>query len=59
MNITVAVKNVYGREVIYPVCNKAKLLAELAGTKTFTQHAIQTVKALGYSIQVAAPTITI
>ena len=28
-------KNVYGNEVIYPVCNKAILFSCIAGTKTF------------------------
>ena len=55
MNITVEVKNVYGNETIYPVCETSKLLAKLAGTKTITHEAIQTIKALGYKIELKQP----
>lgn len=50
MQITIEVRNVYGNKTIYPVCETAKLLAQLAGTKTFTHHALITIEALGYEI---------
>ena len=56
MAITVQIKNVYGTETIYPVCEKAKLFAALAGTKTLTLQAIAQIKLLGYSINVASAT---
>jgi hypothetical protein len=59
MNIVVEIKNVYGNQSVYPVCDTAKLLAHLAGTKTFTKHALDTIKKLGYSITVAQPKIEI
>jgi hypothetical protein len=52
MNLTVRKTNNYGTPVVYPVCRKAVLLAKLAGTKTFTAHALETIKALGYTINV-------
>ncbi len=52
MSIKVEIKNVYGNQVIYPACEKAALFAELAGTKTLTTHAIQTIKKIGYTIEV-------
>lgn len=57
MNITVTVREVYGIKTIYPACDTAKLLARLAGTKTLTAAALQTIKALGYTVAVAAPSI--
>lgn len=57
MNITVTVRDVYGIKTIYPACETAKLLARLAGTKTLTQSALATIKALGYTVAVAAPSI--
>lgn len=57
MNITVTVREVYGVRTIYPACDTAKLLARLAGTKTLTAAALQTIKALGYTVAVAAPSI--
>lgn len=50
MTITVMRKNVYGKEMIYPVCEKAECLTMLADTKTFTPYQIQIIKALGYKV---------
>jgi hypothetical protein len=52
MNITVEIKQVYGNRSVYPACTKSKLLADIAGTKTFTSRALDSIKALGYSITV-------
>lgn len=49
--ITVKVKNVWGNYLIYPVCEKAKIFAELTGTKTLTSHAISSIERLGYKIE--------
>lgn len=56
MNITriyVDVRDVYGRETIYPACPTAELLAQLAGTRTLTRAALATIRALGYSVELA------
>jgi hypothetical protein len=50
--ITVRIANNYGNRAIYPVCDIAQRLAELAGTKTFTDRAIQQIKGLGYAVTV-------
>lgn len=57
MKIKVNIKNVYGNELVYPVCEKALLLAKLAGRKTFTDRDIATIKELGYIIEVATKTL--
>lgn len=57
MNITIKVKNVYGVDRIYPVCDKAKLFIALTGNKTFSAGDIDRIKALGYQIITEAPTI--
>lgn len=57
MTITVTVRDVYGIKTIYPACDTAKLLARLAGTKTLTRSALETIKALGYTVTVTAPSI--
>tara|TARA_B110001454_G_scaffold169811_1_gene160232 strand:+ start:167 stop:367 length:201 start_codon:yes stop_codon:yes gene_type:complete len=49
--IYVEKKNIYGNELVYPVCHQAKLLSILAGQKTLTQGAIATIKQLGYTIK--------
>lgn len=55
--ITVRVTNNYGTRAVYPVCDTAKKLADLAGTKTFTHAALQTIEALGYVINVQPQTL--
>ena len=47
--LLVQVKNNYGSEVIYPICNNSRLIAKLAGTKTITDDAVKILKLLGYS----------
>jgi len=52
MTITVRITNSYGNQVIYPVCEVSKKLAELAGTKTLTPIAIRLIKDIGYTVKV-------
>ena len=52
MIITVAIRNVYGNELIYPVCDKAKAFADIAGTKTLQRWVLDRIKSLGYKIEV-------
>jgi hypothetical protein len=57
MEITVKLKSVYGNDLIYPVCDKATLLASLTGKKTFTDESIKTIKNLGYTVTVQPETL--
>jgi hypothetical protein len=50
----VEVRDVYGTLKYYPLCEKAQLFADIAGTKTLTLHAIKKIEALGYSINATA-----
>ena len=49
--LTVAIKNVYGEEKIYPLCEAAKTFAKIAGTRTLTLRAIEAIKKLGYAVE--------
>lgn len=51
MKIQVVIKTVYGNDLCYPFCTKAKLLAKLIGAKTFNLTQISVVKELGYEIE--------
>lgn len=57
MSITVAIRNVYGNELIYPICDTAHLLARLTGRKTFSHADIATIKKLGYEPVVQGATL--
>ena len=52
MEITVKIKNVYGNDLTYPVCEVAQKLIQLTGVKTFTKQHIAIIKSLGYVVKV-------
>jgi hypothetical protein len=50
--IKVKVKDVYGKATIYPICDKARDFAGIAGTTTITRHCLRLIKGLGYTVEV-------
>tara|TARA_R100001460_G_scaffold7778_1_gene19499 strand:+ start:111 stop:284 length:174 start_codon:yes stop_codon:yes gene_type:complete len=48
MTLTIEIKNVYGNDLIYPVCDTAKKLCSITGYKTFNTNTIETLKEIGY-----------
>jgi hypothetical protein len=59
MEILVEIKNIYGNEQVYPACDKSRLFAEIAGTKTLTAATLKHVKLLGYEIKVKQKQVTL
>ncbi len=57
MQLIVEVKNVYGVERIYAVCNNAKLITKLKQSKTLNKEDISILRELGYKIETKQPTI--
>ena len=55
MKVQVTVKNHYGNDLVYPVCETAINLCELTGTKTFTEANLRICKKLGYEFEVVMP----
>lgn len=51
MNIQIYIKHVYGKETVYPACDKAKAFAALIGQKTFTHSDLCKIEAIGVTIQ--------
>lgn len=49
--IHVEKKNVYGNDLIYPVCERAKRFAILTGQKTLSNYVIHHIKRLGFSVR--------
>lgn len=49
--IQVFVRQVYGRQVIYPSCAKALLFATLIGARSLEHRHLQAIEALGYQIE--------
>lgn len=50
--ITIEIKDVYGQPKVYPVCDKARIFTEIAGTKTLLPADIHRIQALGYTVKV-------
>ena len=50
--IQVEVKNVYGTERIYPLCDNAKRFAQLTNTKTFNREIISIIKQIGIQVEI-------
>jgi len=57
MEIIVCIRNVYGNELIYPVCETAKLFADLTGRKTLSPADIGVIEKLGFTVVVETPTL--
>jgi len=50
--VHVRVMDVYGKRVVYPVCDKAKVFASIADTKTLTETTLRCIRKLGYTLHV-------
>jgi hypothetical protein len=48
--ITVQVRDVYGTEKVYPICDSAMQFASIAGTTTLTMRVLKRIEALGYTV---------
>jgi len=57
--ITVRIERNYGNPTIYPMCDKAKLFAEIADTKTLTPRTVNAIKHLGYEVRVLSNVTTL
>ena len=57
MQLIVEIKNVYGVQRIYAVCNNSKLITKLKQSKTLNKEDISILRELGYTIETKQPTI--
>lgn len=53
--IVVQIREVYGIERVYPVCEAATTFAQMKGQRTLTQRDIDHIKQLGYRVAVENP----
>jgi hypothetical protein len=51
MTIQVTIRTVYGKDLIYPVDDKARLFVSLVGQKTLTPKHLELIKALGFEVE--------
>lgn len=57
MELKVKIKNVYGNDVVYPVCEQSQLFTALTNKKTLTERDISVIKRLGYTFTVVTETL--
>jgi len=57
MELQVTIKNHYGKDFIYPNCNKSEVFAILTGKKTLTEQDVNWIKTLGYTFKVIERTL--
>jgi hypothetical protein len=57
MNITLRIASNFGNRAVYPACDVSHKLADLIGTKTFTDAALKKLAALGYVLTVQQQTL--
>lgn len=55
--LIIEIKNVYGKETIYPVNDAAHVFADLIGTKTLGRMKLALIQGLGYSIEIKGQTL--
>ena len=52
MELQVTIKNHYGKDFIYPYCEKAEIFAIITGKRTLTNNDVKWIKTLGYKFKV-------
>jgi hypothetical protein len=52
--VVVTVKDVYGNSAVYPASDAAHEFARIAKSKTLTLNTIQSIRTLGFAIEVLA-----
>jgi endonuclease IV len=55
---TVEIRDVYGKQTIYPVCDTAHTFAALTGCKTLTDLALMRINSLGYTMVIKQRELT-
>jgi hypothetical protein len=53
--IVILAKEVYGRQMLYPVCDTSRLFAAIADRATLSEVNIRRIRQLGYEVTVTHP----
>lgn len=57
IKVFVMVRNVYGREMVYPACPVTEIIASIAKTKTLSDNDLSAIRKLGYEIKIVEKTL--
>jgi hypothetical protein len=58
MLVIIQIRNVYGNNVAYPVCDHAKEFTRLTGKKTLSRNDLYAIERLGFVVKVSVMGIT-
>jgi hypothetical protein len=50
LTVRIELRDQYGKQVAYPVCDTAKTFADIANSKTLTDQTLLRIAGLGYTI---------
>ena len=50
LTVRIELKDQYGKQVAYPICDTAKTFADIANSKTLTDQTLLRIAGLGYTI---------
>jgi hypothetical protein len=59
MKLILKAKTVYGKVLVYPVCEQSLLLISLTGKKTLDNKDLSIIKRLGYLVEWKAETVEV
>jgi len=57
ITVFITIKNVYGKEMVYPACPVTEIIASIAKTKTLSDNDLSAIRKLGYEIKVVERTL--
>lgn len=57
--VIVVMRDVYGVTKFYPECEKARVFASIAGTRTLTESTLRNIIKLGYRVTVQTPSVNL
>lgn len=49
--VFVAVRSVYGNDLIYPQCEVSQIFADISGKKTLTVEILDLIKRIGFEVE--------
>lgn len=53
----ITIKQVYGKDTIYPACDDSQVFANMLGRKTLTESDMRHIKTLGYTFEIKPQTL--
>lgn len=53
----ITIKQVYGKDTVYPACDDSQVFASMLGRKTLTEADMRQIRTLGYQFEIKPQTL--